>query len=94
MKLKVLLSGILCLSVLADLLACRPVTNEAAILRDMRRDVKTLKLKVGYPGRFLEVPDSIAARRVQKYVRRAVELRKVDGLWDAGMESVGYVEAR
>lgn len=93
MKLKVLLSGILCLSVLADLLACRPVTNEAAILRDMRRDVEALKLKVGYPGRFLEVPDSIAARRVQKYVRRAVELRKVDGLWDAGMESVGYVEA-
>ena len=25
------------------------VTNEAAVLRDMRLDVKRLKLKVGYP---------------------------------------------
>lgn len=67
-------------------------TNEAAILRDMRRETRELKLKVGYPGMFLEVPDGIAARRVQKYVRRAVGLRCVEGLWDVGQESVGYVE--
>ena len=68
------------------------VTNEAAVLRDMRLDVKRLKLKVGYPGKFLEVPDSVVARRVQKYVRRALDVRKTDGLWDVGMVSVGYIE--
>ena len=67
-------------------------TNEAAILRDMRRETRELNLKVGYPGMFLEIPDGIAARRVQKYVRRAVDLRCVEGLWDVGQESVGYVE--
>lgn len=68
-------------------------TNEAAILRDMRRETRELKLKVGYPGKFLDVPDDVIAQRAQKYVRRMVELRQVGDLWDVGQESVGYVEA-
>ena len=69
------------------------VRNLAAILRDMRADVKALKMKVGYPGKFLEVPESVKARRLQKYVTREVELRRDGELFDVGEESVGYVEA-
>lgn len=68
-------------------------TNLAAVLRDMRADVKTLKLKVGYPGKFLEVDPSVAACRMQRYVRRSVTPVKVGPLYDVGLESVGYVEA-
>ena len=68
-------------------------TNLAAILRDMRADVKALKMKVGYPGKFLEVPESVKARRLQKYVTREVELRRDGDFFDVGEESVGYVEA-
>ena len=67
--------------------------NEAAVLRDMRRDVKALKMKVGYPGKFLEVPDSVVAKRVQKYVRRTVPFVRVKDLYDLGQETVGYIEA-
>ena len=67
--------------------------NEAAVLRDMRRDVKALKMKVGYPGKFLEVPDSVVAKRMQKYVRRTVPFVRVKDLYDLGQETVGYIEA-
>ena len=68
-------------------------TNVAAILRDMRADVKTLRMKVGYPGKFLEVPENVKAVRQQKYVRREVPLSRDGELYDVGQESVGYIEA-
>ena len=67
--------------------------NLAAVLRDMRADVKALKMNVGYPGKFLEVPKEIKARRLQKYVTRSVALRRDGEFYDVGEESVGYVEA-
>ena len=67
--------------------------NLAAILRDMRKDVVALNMNVGYPGKFLEVPDDVTAKRVQKFVTQAVHLRFDGGLYDVGEESVGYVEA-
>ena len=67
--------------------------NEAAVLRDMRKDVAALKMKVGYPGRFLEVADSVRAVRQQKYVRQERPLGRIGELYDVGEESVGYIEA-
>ena len=67
--------------------------NLAAVLRDMRADVKALKMNVGYPGKFLEVPKEVKARRLQKYVTRSVALRRDGEFYDVGEESVGYVEA-
>ena len=67
--------------------------NLAAILRDMRKDVVALNMNVGYPGKFLEVPDDVTAKRVQKFVTQAVHLRFDGGLYDVGEESIGYVEA-
>ena len=58
--------------------------NLAAVLRDMRADVKALKMNVGYPGKFLEVPKEIKARRLQKYVTRSVALRRDGELYDVG----------
>lgn len=73
--------------------AADDVQNLAAILRDMRKDVVALNLNVRYPGKFLEVPNDIPAKRVQKFATRVVDLRRDGELYDVGEESTGYVEA-
>ena len=48
--------------------------NLAAVLRDMRKDVAALDMKVGYPGKHLEIPESFKATRLQKFKTAEIPL--------------------
>lgn len=67
--------------------------NLAAVLRDMRKDVAALDMKVGYPGKHLEVPESFKATRLQKFKTAEIPLKYENAVYDAGQETIGYIEA-
>ena len=73
-----LFRGILLAGLITGVSCSFGVTNEAAVLRDMRLDVKHLKLKVGYPGKFLEVPENDNPQ----YFEQTTEMIEVrPGVW-------------